>query len=119
MVVVNLGFTPQGKVAFHQTPYLPAEKRGEFRAVGTLPIVRVFVKLRLVRAIRLFRPYMGERVAQNRGMDSQGRDRGSLSWVALFGHLSLDRERKVQRKNSPINSNLQRTEIAYSTFTVK
>ena len=45
MVAVYLGFTPQSKVAFRQTPYLPAEKRGEFRAVGTLPIVRVFVKL--------------------------------------------------------------------------
>ena len=51
MVAINPEFAPQNKVVFCQTSYLPAEKRGEFRAVGTLPIVRVFVKLRPIRAI--------------------------------------------------------------------
>ena len=56
------------------------------KVVGILPTPWPTVRLRANRAY-----------AQMRGKDSQGRDRGFLPWVELFGHLSLDMERKVRR----------------------
>ena len=41
IVAVAARLPRRAKPAIRQTPYLPAEKKGEFRAVGTLPAVRV------------------------------------------------------------------------------
>ena len=46
-------FAPQGKVAIRQTPYLPAEKKGEFRAAVTLMAVRLYGKLRIDSALAI------------------------------------------------------------------
>ena len=47
IVAVAANLLRKARPAIRQTPYLPAEKKGEFRAVGTLPIVRVIGSWRL------------------------------------------------------------------------
>ena len=76
IVAVAASLPRRARTAIRQTPYLPAEKKGEFRADGAPPSVRGFGSWRPPRAIRLFRPIVGERVAQIRWRVSQGRHRG-------------------------------------------
>ena len=53
MVAVAASYPRRVRPAIRQTPYLPAEKKGEFRAVVTLTTVRLHGKLRLNSALAI------------------------------------------------------------------
>ena len=56
IVAVAARLPRRARLAIRQTPYLPAEKKGELRAVGTLPIVRVIGSWRLSARSGSFAP---------------------------------------------------------------
>ena len=103
MVAVAASYPRRVRPAIRQTPYLPAEKKGEFRAVGILPIVRVIGSWRLSARSGSFAPPWAKEPRRSGGGFLKGGTVGdSLEWRSLVKCLHfafhLDGERKVQSK---------------------
>ena len=92
----------KARPAIRQTPYLPAEKKGEFRTDGAPPSARVLGSWRLSARSGSFAPPWAKE------------PRGSGRWKAFFWYFSVDMDRKVHSSNRPINCNFTRSIFPHS-----
>ena len=89
----------RARPAIRQTPYLPAEKKGEFRAVGTLPIVRVIGSWRLCARSGSFAPPWAKEPRRSGGGFLKGGTVGDSLEGRSFGpFLSPWRERDITHR---------------------
>ena len=89
IVAVVASLPRRARSAIRQTPYLPAEKKGEFRAVGTLPIVRVIGSWRLSARSGSFAPPRAKEPRRSGGGFLKGGTVGdSLEWRSFGTFLS-------------------------------
>ena len=94
--IVAVAASPLRRVrpAIRQTPCLPAEKKGEFRAVGTLPIVRVIGSWRLSARSGSFAPPWAKEPRRSGGGFLKGGTVGDSLEGRSFGtFLSPGREK--------------------------
>ena len=99
IVAVAASLPRRARSAIRQTPYLPAEKKGEFRAVGTLPIVRVIGSWRLCARSGSFAPPWAKEPRRSGGGFLKGGTVGDSLEGRSFGpFLSPWRERDTTHR---------------------
>ena len=96
IVAVAASLPRRARSAIRQTPYLPAEKKGEIRAVGTLSIVRVIGSWRPCAQSDSFAPPWAKESRRSGGGFLKGGTVGdSLEWRSFGTFLSTGREKYI------------------------